>query len=264
MFHLKIRAHPTPEKPTGFKPKINRESERRERLLHPLPPRSTGGGGEDRQRWLSHTFQNSAGRSALPLYLEPRLFRAGSIPPPLLQCRAFPPVDQLLDTRCAASLVLISTQTPCKAVFSLESGNRAQNRALEEVTGSHPKPQLDTQLLGAGTPTFFFLNIRGLEMMISRPVRSTCPKTGLNEAGNEGWGEADGCDRAAWLVLGASEGGTGSAVSSSCIHPPGQTPPRAAAWAPFWARAHTKQAMEDNTGQPCSLSSSGHGHRTEK
>lgn len=81
LFHLKIRAHPTPEKPTGFTPKINRESETRERLLHPLPPRSTGGGGEDRQRWLSHTFQNSAGRSALPLYLESRLFRAGSIPP---------------------------------------------------------------------------------------------------------------------------------------------------------------------------------------
>lgn len=160
MFHLKIRAHPTPEKPTGFKPKINRESERRERLLHPLPPRSTGGGGEDRQRWLSHTFQNSAGRSALPLYLEPRLFRAGSIPPPLLQCRAFPPVDQLLDTRCAASLVLISARTPCKAVFSLESGNRAQNSAGR--SHGHPQPQADTQLLGAGTPTFFLSKHQGL------------------------------------------------------------------------------------------------------
>lgn len=131
----------------------------------------------------------------------------------------------------------------------------------------HPQPQADTQLLGAGTPPLpFFLNIRGFEMMISRPVRSTCPKTGLNEAGNEGRGEADGCDRAAWLVPGADgagEGGGGSAVSSSCIHP-GQTPPRAAARALLWARAHTKQAVEDDTGQPCSLSSSGHGHRTEK
>lgn len=56
--------------------------------------------------------------------------------------------------------------------------------------------------------------------MISRRVRSTCPKTGLNEAENDGRGEADGSDRAAWLVLGAGgagEGGAGSAVSSSCI-----------------------------------------------
>lgn len=130
-----------------------------------------------------------------------------------------------------------------------------------------PNPSWTPSCWGQGHPLFFFLNIRGLEMMISRPVCSTCPKTGLNEAGNEGWGEADGCDRAVWLVPGADgagEGGTGSAVSSSCIHPPGQTPPRAAVWAPFWARAHTKQAVEDNTGQPCSLSSSGHGHRTEK
>lgn len=73
--------------------------------------------------------------------------------PPLLQCRAFPPVDQLLDTRCAVSLVLISTQTPCKAVFSLESGNRAQNRALEEAMGT-PNLRRTPSCWGQGHPHF--------------------------------------------------------------------------------------------------------------